>query len=351
MAVRKITRKNGIVYVAYLKHKGQQVTKTFYTQKEAKAWEVGAKKNLKTADATPPNLMFSRASMAYLEDCKARMAANTFKERQRHLREFAAFLTEDVDMEDITRAVARKFLLVSKAEREEKSANRRLRTLKALWNWHKDTIPRNPWRGILPFKEEEYIKYVPTSEDVGKVLAVAAPWQKTLLNTLLHTGARVGEVLKLRWADVSDQSILLWTHKRKGGARQSRQAPVTPTLKAILDAQKLVTGGTEYVFINSTTGDAYSMRQPVIRYMLGRLCEEANVKPFGFHAIRHFFAMSLVKSQQTDLTDIQRLLGHQRATTTDIYLRGIDPQLDHLAEVIERAVQPVTCNGAEQVNG
>lgn len=159
MAVRKITRKNGIVYVAYFKHKGQQVTKTFYTQKEAKAWEVEAKRNPKTADATPPNLMFSRASMAYLEDCKARMAANTFKERQRHLREFATFLTEDVDMEDITRAVARKFLLVSKAEREEKSANRRLRTLKALWNWHKDTIPRNPWRGILPFKEEEYIKY------------------------------------------------------------------------------------------------------------------------------------------------------------------------------------------------
>ena len=39
------------------------------------------------------------------------MASNTFKERQRHLREFAAFLQGDIGMDDITTAIARKFLL------------------------------------------------------------------------------------------------------------------------------------------------------------------------------------------------------------------------------------------------
>lgn len=102
-----------------------------------------------------------------------------------------------------------------------------------------------------------------------------------------------------------------------------------------------MTGDAKYVSINSNTGKPYEMRQPAMKYMLGRLCKEAGVSPFGFHAIRHFFAVSLVKSQQTDLTDIQRLLGHQRATTTDIYLRGIDPRLDHLAGIIEHAVQPI----------
>ncbi len=255
-------------------------------------------------------------------------------------------------MDNIITAIARKFLLDNKAGRGNKSANRRLRTLKALWNWHKDTVPRNPWRGIAPFAEEEYIKHVPTPGDVSKVLAAAAPWQKNLLNTLLHTGARTGEILKLRWADVSGHSILVWTQKRKGGAKQSRRAPITPTLKTILDTQKLVTGDAEYVFINSNTGKPYEMRQPVMKYMLARLCKEAGVSPFGFHAIRRFFAVSLVKSQQTDLTDIQRLLGHQRAATTDIYLRGIDPRLDHLAGVIEQAVQPVvTCKELEKADG
>ena len=37
--------------------------------------------------------------------------------------------------------------------------------------------------------------------------------------------------------------------------------------------------------------------------------------------------------------DIQLLLGHQRATTTDIYLRSLEPQIGHLAEIIENAVK------------
>ena len=37
-----------------------------------------------------------------------------------------------------------------------------------------------------------------------------------------------------------------------------------------------------------------------VKLMLKRLCEKAGVAPFGFHAIRHYFAVSLVKSQKAD---------------------------------------------------
>ena len=52
------------------------------------------------------------------------MAYNTFKERQRHLREFAAFLQGDIGMDDITTAIARKFLLDSKAAQLESNPAR-----------------------------------------------------------------------------------------------------------------------------------------------------------------------------------------------------------------------------------
>ena len=74
----------------------------------------------------------------------------------------------------------------------------------------------------------------------------------------------------------------------------------------------------------------YPMRQPSMKLMLKRLCEKAGVAPFGFHAIRHYFAVCLVKSHKADITDIQQLLGHQRPTTTDIYLRSVAPNLDRL---------------------
>ena len=44
--------------------------------------------------------------------------------------------------------------------------------------------------------------------------------------------------------------------------------------------------------------------------------------------------------KQAGLTDIQLLLGHQRATTTDIYLKSVSPDINHLAAIIESAVQP-----------
>ena len=60
-----------------------------------------------------------------------------------------------------------------------------------------------------------------------------------------------------------------------------------------------------------------------------------------------YFGVSLVKSQKADITDIQQLLGHQRPTTTDIYLRSVAPNLDRLAGVIERAVGGVTIHRDE----
>ena len=77
------------------------------------------------------------------------------------------------------------------------------------------------------------------------------------------------------------------------------------------------------------------MRQASMKLMLQRLCEKAGITPLGFHAIRHFFAVSLMNSQQAWLTGIQQFLGHQRLTTTDIYLRSDAPNLGRLAGGIE----------------
>ena len=41
------------------------------------------------------------------------------------------------------------------------------------------------------------------------------------------------------------------------------------------------------------------------------------------------------------LCDIQHMLGHQRATTTDTYLHSLCPPVDHLAGVIEEMNQPL----------
>ena len=55
---------------------------------------------------------------------------------------------------------------------------------------------------------------------------------------------------------------------------------------------------------------------------MGKWCDKAKVKPFGWHAIRHLTAMELYRSGYS-IKHIQAVLRHQRATTTDIYLRSL----------------------------
>lgn len=51
-----------------------------------------------------------------------------------------------------------------------------------------------------------------------------------------------------------------------------------------------------------------------------RLCRKAGVKPFGFHALRHKAAA--ITFVGGGLNAAQILMGHSRATTTDIYVRS-----------------------------
>lgn len=83
------------------------------------------------------------------------------------------------------------------------------------------------------FPEEEFVKYVPPASDIGKVFDSADEWEKDLLLLLLSTGARISEILNLKWTDVTNDSIILWTRKRKNGSRQPRTIPIGDNLKGL----------------------------------------------------------------------------------------------------------------------
>jgi len=53
--------------------------------------------------------------------------------------------------------------------------------------------------------------------------------------------------------------------------------------------------------------------------MIKSLCAKAGVKEFTFHNLRHWGASRLAE-ENVPLPDIQKLLGHTRATTTDTYI-------------------------------
>jgi len=72
--------------------------------------------------------------------------------------------------------------------------------------------------------------------------------------------------------------------------------------------------------------------------LLRGLCNKVKVKPFGFHALRHFGA-SVLENANVNIGSIQRLLGHERRTTTEVYLHSIGESEREAMNVFEQIVK------------
>ena len=56
-----------------------------------------------------------------------------------------------------------------------------------------------------------------------------------------------------------------------------------------------------------------------------KLCEKAGVRYFRYHPLRHSGA-STMDNNHVPIGSIQRILGHENRTTTEIYLHSIGDQ-------------------------
>lgn len=126
-------------------------------------------------------------------------------------------------------------------------------------------------------------------------------------------------MFSLRWADVdfNESRVRLWTRKRDGGL-EFDWIPMTEQLADALKEQRLETGFHEFVFINRHTNKPYASAS----MMMKKACKRADVKRFGFHAIRHLTA-SILDKAGVPLATIQLILRHRSITTTAKYIHSL----------------------------
>jgi integrase len=119
----------------------------------------------------------------------------------------------------------------------------------------------------------------------------------------------------------------------QGGVLQEDKLAMTDTLYDILRRRwDIRDKTTPYVFHNAD-GTRYTYTQK--KDTMKKLCRKAGVKIFGFHAIRHHVASILGDSGKASLSQIQKMLRHRRTTTTDNYIKTLDPQLRQVANVLD----------------
>jgi integrase len=284
----------------------------YRTRQEAKIAEAEARKNLKAMNS------------GFIELCERRLKELDLRRTTKYFKANKRLIEKLILLWSYKKEIKRQDIVDYFEERKRGSpyvANADLRMMKALFNCgiENEMINYNPAEKIkfVPMRRRK--KYIPSSEDVKKVLELANPEQRSYLIVLINTMARVGEINQLKWEDIHNDFLILKTKKSKNSNVVER---VIPMNSIINDTLRHIKRYDEYVFINPVTGKPYDYRSKFLK----TLCIKAKVKPFTFHCIRHYGATKLDQAGVA-LCDIQTLLGHQSPTTTSIYLQSVRKSL------------------------
>jgi integrase len=234
------------------------------------------------------------------------------------------------DCGEISRDMIERFIM-RRSKVSAYTANRDLRCLRALFNFglKKGWIQKNPTQGIPFLPVEKRVKYVPSKEDVLRVIMAADPDTQDYLWTLKETMGRMSEINRLTWEDVDFQgrSLVLYTRKKKGGHLTPRKIPMTRRLFQLLsNLYEHRDKRMPWVFWHRYwdrkkkiwVEGPYKERKRIMK----TLCSKAGVRYFRFHPLRHLGASTLDRAN-VNIGSIQRILGHENRSTTEIYLHSI----------------------------
>ncbi len=300
----------------------------------------------------------------YLEACRSRgLAAATVRIRRQYLRHFTGWLGErDLrvltphEMQDYAREIAAYRYRLGKAENAPWKPLARHTQAQRLWivieflGWlvAQRLMLANPASGLSPKAPPRRLPArIPTESEMTRLLAAPNPRtaigrrDRAILELMYSTGLRVSEVAALDVADLDLTTGTLTVRCGKGG--RGRVVPLGETaVAALLDylqhsrpgfMQK--PGATALFLANdqcSYAGGRFSIYG--IRYMVHRVARKAGIgRPINPHQFRHACATHMLRAGAS-LHHIQRLLGHARVDTTEIYTHV---EVSDLAEVIARA--------------
>jgi len=285
----------------------------FLTKEKARIAEAEARKKVKRT-----NTDFISWCESRLDDLNERRTSKYAAENEKLLKKLTLMWGSE---KEITRQDIEDYL----KGKSPYVANKELRMIKALFNHaiEREKTDYNPAQKVKYFSVKRRKKYIPPKSDVDKVLTILNQEQREYILVIINTMARVGEVNKLKWEDVFDDYLILKTRKSKNSDLTERAIPLNKTLKQIFKDRK-------EGFVFTFRGEPYGYRSKFLK----NACKKAGVKRFTYHALRHYGASTLANAG-VSLPDIQTLLGHQRTTTTDIYLQSIRGSLKDAVKKLE----------------
>jgi hypothetical protein len=171
---------------------------------------------------------------------------------------------------------------------------------------------------------------VKTPGEERRLIEHASPWLQRVIICALESGMRRGEILSLRWQDVSLSRTVITLRAESTKTRTMRQIPISPRLLAVLKLLQLDPDGKELPLTWHVFGNAIGGKVAGFKKVWAKALKGAGIEDLHFHDLRHEAGSRWLEAGWP-LSHVQRALGHQSAATTSIYLNaGIEELRDSM---------------------
>lgn len=295
-------------------------------------------------------MTFTEARKQYLKHCGSAvsLSPHTLRAYRSDLDDTQRYLGARRPLHSVDKNHLRQYIRHLRESRrfKESTIKRRLASVKQMFKWalQEEIVDVNPFDSLnerirlpkrlpraLDRSEQSKLRKAmhisPRTDNFDEVR------DKSAIHLLLDTGIRVGELAAIKLDDLSIASGCVLIHGK--GNRQRfvylLQKPLVRKIEQYLTWRSSVSTCSEELFV-STNGRA--IRPPTVRIGLRRIAKEAGIaKHVTPHMLRHTCATQWLESG-LDIRYVQKLLGHQSISTTEIYTHVSD---QGLREALSRA--------------
>lgn len=167
------------------------------------------------------------------------------------------------------------------------------------------------------------LRFVSEQEEVA-ILNLIRAWSDDDLwdcvATLLDTGFRMGELLKIEGQDIRDNQITVWDTKNG----RSHTVPMTARVATIIERRQTIYGN----------GQLFPHSYNSLEKRLKRVLEHLHLDDVHFHTLRHTFASRLVQ-RGVPIQTVSKLLNHSTLQMTMRYAHLAPSNLTDAVRLLE----------------
>ena len=280
------------------------------------------------------------ACESFLSHCRSAisLSEHTLRAYTFDLKDFQNHAKHETDLASLDKENLRQFIRHLREERKLKeiTIKRRIACLKLLFRWTKQEgmIDINPFDNLherirLPKRLPRALGSVEISLLSGAVNLETSENSFQMFATgiaiklLLTTGIRVGELVKI---DIDDLVLSDSSLKIQGKGNRQRlvylfEPMLNEAIERYLPLRQTKSTASKKLFVTEA-GIPFTTQKT--RKLLGNLASKAGIeRRITPHMLRHTAATQLLESG-VDIRYVQKLLGHQSISTTEIYTQVTD---------------------------